>query len=387
MLSTDVCIVGAGPAGSVLSMMLSKKKINHVLIDKSEFPRDKTCGDGLILYVFQVLKEIDPELLHKFLNHPNFIYSRDFHFYINNYTKIDIKYHKDVLHAPMYFGKRIDFDNFLVENTPSDYLTSFFGNGVKNVERVDNFNEVTLVDGTIIRSKIIVGADGIQSIVSKKLGLNSLHVGEISTFVSSYFKNVEIDRSLLSAEVRIVRKGMPLFFYIFPLANNEVNVSLGGSSIDIKKYKIDLRKEIESIINSHPKVSSKFKNAEQVCKWRGWGIPCNFDSLKISGDGFLLVGDAAGLANSFYKEGVGTGMMSGLIASNLIQEALEKKEFSEDSFKSYRYLLENEFGRLLKFGQLAYRFSKRKYFFNFSILLIKSYLERKIIGVIDKRTF
>ena len=46
-------IVGAGPAGISASMMLSKFKIDHILIDKENFPRDKTYGDGLIMHVFE----------------------------------------------------------------------------------------------------------------------------------------------------------------------------------------------------------------------------------------------------------------------------------------------------------------------------------------------
>ena len=47
MIKTDVCIVGSGPAGASTSLMLSKLKIKHYIVDKATFPRDKTCGDGL----------------------------------------------------------------------------------------------------------------------------------------------------------------------------------------------------------------------------------------------------------------------------------------------------------------------------------------------------
>jgi flavin-dependent dehydrogenase len=58
MQTSDVCIVGAGPAGATTSLMLSKMGISHTVLDKAVFPRDKTCGDGLVLYVFQVLQQI-----------------------------------------------------------------------------------------------------------------------------------------------------------------------------------------------------------------------------------------------------------------------------------------------------------------------------------------
>jgi flavin-dependent dehydrogenase len=58
MIKTDVCIIGAGPSGTSTSLMLSKMKISHYIVDKSIFPRDKTCGDGLILYAYKSLLQI-----------------------------------------------------------------------------------------------------------------------------------------------------------------------------------------------------------------------------------------------------------------------------------------------------------------------------------------
>jgi len=66
MIKTDVCIIGAGPSGASTSLMLSKMKISHYIIDKSTFPRDKTCGDGLILYAYKSLLQIDKKTIQSF---------------------------------------------------------------------------------------------------------------------------------------------------------------------------------------------------------------------------------------------------------------------------------------------------------------------------------
>ena len=70
---TTVCIIGAGPSGAATSIQLSKLKIPHYIIDKSTFPRDKTCGDGLILYAFKAMKFLGDDLFASFLKHPKFI--------------------------------------------------------------------------------------------------------------------------------------------------------------------------------------------------------------------------------------------------------------------------------------------------------------------------
>jgi flavin-dependent dehydrogenase len=62
-IETNICIVGAGPAGSVTSIVLSKMGIPHLIVDAAVFPRDKICGDGLDLKVVRVLNNIDPSII------------------------------------------------------------------------------------------------------------------------------------------------------------------------------------------------------------------------------------------------------------------------------------------------------------------------------------
>lgn len=387
MITTDVCIVGSGPSGACTSMMLSKMKIRHVLIDKSEFPRDKTCGDGLVLYTFKAMKLVNPELLERFISNPKFIHSFHAKFYIKDSLAINVDNLADKAHPPIFYGKRIDFDHFLVENCPSPYMKSLFGKSVAKFERTGEGTLLTLNDGTTVLAKIVVGADGNQSFVSRKIAQNSIDHTRSSTFISAYFKGMTGLKPNHEAEIRIIRKKMPLFFYIFPLPNGEANVSLGGLTADIQKYKIDLKKEIGALIGSHPRIKDKFVSAEQLGNWRGWGIPCNFGYLKVYGDGFLLVGDAAGLANAFYKEGVGTGMMSGIIAAEKIREALEANDFSEAFLSDYEVRLESELGKLLRYSRVILKAARNPRIFNVMIFFLKRRIERKIERIIDTRTY
>tara|TARA_Y100000817_G_scaffold45984_1_gene32133 strand:- start:134 stop:595 length:462 start_codon:yes stop_codon:yes gene_type:complete len=57
-LSTDVVIVGAGPAGSAAAIDLVRKGIKVILLDKAVFPRDKCCGDGLTTDALRILDEL-----------------------------------------------------------------------------------------------------------------------------------------------------------------------------------------------------------------------------------------------------------------------------------------------------------------------------------------
>jgi flavin-dependent dehydrogenase len=180
---------------------------------------------------------------------------------------------------------------------------------------------------------------------------------------------------------------MPLFFYIFPLTGGISNVSFGGNTGKLGLHKINLKTEIENIIATHPQIKEKFTSAHRLGDWRGWGIPSSFGHLTVSGDNFLLVGDAAGLANPFYKEGVGTGMMSGLIAAKQIQKALEQERFDASFFSEYEGLLAQKFGKLLRYSKLSLRMAHYSRFFYFFIQLFKETIEKAMIRIIERQSY
>lgn len=383
---TDVCIVGAGPAGVATSIMLSNLKIHHYIIDKAIFPRDKTCGDGLILYAYKSMQLLGENLFQNFLKNPKFIHSKNIQLHIADNFRVNFKESKD-RNMVISYAKRIDFDNFLVNHLSDKYAHKNFGNAVKVIEKKESGVFLKLKDGQEILSKVVVGADGAQSIVARKLAKNKGNSKLMSTFVCAYFNDVKNLPLKKDAEVRLVYKDTLLFFYLFPLADGQVNVSLGGRTDQIKKHNINLITEIEDIIKNHKKVKDKFSEATKVGSWRGWTIPFHFGTQKVVGDHFLLVGDAAGLSNAFYKEGIGTGMMSGIIAAKNIEKCLDQDDFSEDFLRNYEEEIKNEFSKLLKFSYYSLRFANLKKPFYYMASLLKSTIENKSQALMKKRSY
>tara|TARA_R110002072_G_scaffold95600_3_gene210741 strand:- start:194 stop:1372 length:1179 start_codon:yes stop_codon:yes gene_type:complete len=383
---TAVCIIGAGPAGAATSMMLSNLKIHHYIIDKAVFPRDKTCGDGLILYAYKSMELLGGNLFQNFLNNPKFIHSKNIQLHIADNFRVNFKESND-RNMVISYAKRIDFDDFLVNHLSEKYAHKNFGSAVKTIENRENGVFLTLKNGKEILSKVIVGADGAQSIVARKLAKNKPNSKLMSTFVCAYFKDVKNLPLKNDAEVRLVYKDVLLFFYVFPLADGHVNVSLGGRSDQIKKHQINLVEEIEHIIKTHNKVKDKFLGATKVGSWRGWTIPFHFGTQKIVGDRYLLVGDAAGLSNAFYKEGIGTGMMSGIIAAKNIEKCLLQNNFSENFLRNYEEEIKNEFHKLLKFSHYSLRFANFKKPFYYMASLLKSTIESKSQALMKKRSY
>lgn len=386
IIKTNVCIIGAGPSGAATSIQLANSKISHCIVDKAIFPRDKTCGDGLILYAYKSLKILNENLFRDFLKHPKFLHSKKINLHVNNHLKVGFKESED-REMVITYAKRLDFDKFLVDHISLEYAQKFLGNKVVSLTEKEEGVLVKLKDGTQILAKVVVGADGAQSIVSKKLAKNKINPKLTSTFISAYFTGVENMPVNKEAEVRIIYKGIPLFFYIFPLADGQVNVSLGGRTKQITDLKIHLIEEIDEILKQNKHVKYKFANAKKVSKWRGWLIPFHFDKQKIIGNRFMLVGDAAGLANAFYKEGVGTGMMSGIIAANTLKKCVDLNDFSESTLQEYQKNIKKEFKKLLRFSYYTLRIARFKGIFFKIVFMLKNKIEKRSFKMIKERSY
>ena len=270
---TAVCIIGAGPSGTATSLILTKLRIPHYIIDKSTFPRDKTCGDGLILYAYKAMKLLGEDLFTAFLKNPKFIHSKKISLHINNTSNIEFK-ESDDRDMIISYAKRIDFDQFLVSHLSDTYANQHFGSGVKELREESEGVFVKLKNGKEIVIKVL-RPNIEKSIVSSKLANNKIDK-KLAAPGAWVLSNVNSFNKGNAAEVRMIYKKMLLFFYIFPLSDGQVNISLGGRADHIKKYGVNLVDEIQNIIKTHKKVKNKFSNATIVGTWRGWSIPFHF---------------------------------------------------------------------------------------------------------------
>ena len=362
IIKTNICIVGAGPAGATTSIVLGKMGIPHVIVDAADFPRDKICGDCLDLKVVRVLNQIDPAIVTNELTQQEyFAASAGMRFILPNgkhvelipeLSNIDKAENKPVF----YVSKRGNFDNLLVEKIDRNFAETRFATRIEKIEREGNQwrlyadNKSKKIE---IEARMIVGADGDHSVVLKHLQERKIDRNNYAAAIRQYWKGVEGMHPGNLIEIYFPAQFPFSYFWIFPLPNGEANVGYGMASYYAAKKNINIRKTFAELIENDINLAARFKNAQALETAKGWGIPMAGCRRKAYGDGWLLVGDAASVVSPTSGEGIGTGMFSGFIAAHFLQRAVQQNKYDEKMFTAYQ----REIHKRLSQEEWLYRFA------------------------------
>ncbi len=339
----DVLIVGAGPAGSSCALALKDAGLKVTIIDKAKsFPRDKICGDAIIGSAVKVLNSLDSSYakeLEQFSIKQTISSTR-----LINHNKREVTLDWKL---KAYNCKREEFDHFLVELVRKKTSTEFiFQTEIKSIEVFEDHLQLITPNGSITGS-IVVGCDGAHSIIAKKMAGFAIDRNHYSGAVRVYCKNIK-SKAPNTNEVFFSRKFKPGYFWIFPVSENLYNIGFGMLSKTISEQKINLSKALFEVIDEFPELRERFKNVEIISEIKGFGLPLGTRNLPISGERFLLCGDAASLIDPVSGEGIGNAMASGQLAAKHIIKHFKSNSFSIELNKEYDESVYQKLGKELK---------------------------------------
>ena len=217
-------------------------------------------------------------------------------------------------------------------------------------------------EGKIFRAKIVVGADGANSVVARETGLAKFQPNHHASAIRVYYKNI---KGLVNKlEVYFFDNIMPGYFWIFPLENGMANVGVGMSTDVIQKRKTNLQELMLNEIKTNPLLAERFKDAQMVeGSLRGWNLPLATAKRKMYGNGFVLLGDAASLIDPFTGEGIGNGLVSAKTASKVINDAIMKGNYSEKVLSEYQREMWKIISEYIKYSSLMQIAGKFKWLF------------------------
>ena len=364
----DVIIIGAGPAGCACAFMLRHSNLKIAVLDASQFPRDKICGDALSADVVNQLHLMDASLLSKFEGFERKHASNGVRFFAPNGTGLDIDFvNKKHPLAAGYVAQRMDFDAFLVNQIRDQETIDIFENH-KVISISDHGDSIELqTEHTKFSTLMLVGADGANSIVKRQLTDQKLDKRHHCAGLRQYYENVKGFKENGSIELHFHKDILPGYFWIFPLPDNKANVGLGMLSSEVSKKNIDLKKKLEHIITEHPTIKERFKNARALEKIKGFGLPIGSKKVPLSGNRFLLLGDAANLIDPFTGEGIGNAIRSGRVAAEHLQKTFERKDFSSKFNKAYDQEIYRRMWNELRIGRSLQKLLKFPKLFNFVV--------------------
>ena len=344
MTSPSIVIVGAGPAGAATALRLSYLGIPSVLIDKASFPRDKICGDAISGKVPTLLNRLDPAIMDRFRRRfsPADVWGIRFFPPSKKLIELPFKigYERIPDEAPGYVSKRVDFDAFLIEEVRRrpDIDLQLETEIVATERNADGYF-LQARDGRTWQARLLVDGSGAHSRFSRHEAGLEVDKDHHAAAVRAYYRGVTGFHPDNFIELHFLDDYNPGYFWIFPLPNGEANVGLGMRSDIVKRRGLNLRKELPKIIASE-QFRERFAAAEPVTPVVGYGLPLGSKERKLSGDHYLLTGDAGHLIDPLTGEGIGNAVYSGFIAAELAERCLAENRFDAGFLAAYDVRIE-----------------------------------------------
>jgi geranylgeranyl reductase family protein len=319
----DVVIVGAGPVGSTIAYYLSKKGLDVALVDKKKqigYPLQ--CAGILSKHIFDLNELPEEVILNRVLG--AFLHTRNHILNVKKDTPV------------AYVIDRIAYDEFLLNRS--------LENGVRLINQkvvdVDAEMGITyLSNSQTLKSKVIIGCDGYNSILSERMGNVQDNFQASQMLVKISDENINTFRDSRKnagdfVDTYLLNDILPGFLWIIPLADGQYRVGLFSNQTH--------KEQNEFIINF---LNENFEY-EIVEKYKGF-IPIFNEKNNIVQNRLLLIGDAAGQLKPTSGGGLliafdACRMACGYVAQAIAQDDMDilmgyQKEFQKEYLREFHY--------------------------------------------------
>jgi len=335
----DVIVVGAGPAGATTATILAQKGYDVLMLDRHSFPRDKACGDGIPAGAIEMMMRLGMgEKINKAVEREEF--------YLVDSVRI-ISPKGNVLQAPLIDGKeggksyvapRVYFDAVIqqqAKESGAEFERALVKGPLVENGRVVGVRAQLNGDVKEIRSKVVVGADGVTSAITRALRPKERQHVDSHRAVALRAYIQDIEEIPHEVEFYLYDEILPGYAWIFPAGKNKANIGLGMRLDIFRKANHNLKEMLQRFLDM-PQIKKRLIRGGEVDGIKSWQL--NFGSqkrLQHTFNGALLVGDAAGFINPLTGGGIHNAMISADLAGETIDKALAKGDTSREELKIY----------------------------------------------------
>jgi menaquinone-9 beta-reductase len=358
----DVIVVGAGPAGSTTAYYLAQAGLDVLLLEKSQFPREKVCGDGLTPRGVKALvamgigvSEQDGWIRNKGLR------------VIGAGKRLELPW-PELSSYPGYglVRPRTDLDQMLARRAQHAGARLLEGVTVTGPVLDDRTGRITGVtaraagadDERTYSSRVIVAADGNSSRLSVALGLRKRDDRPLGVAVRTYYQTPRHDDDYLESWLDLWDgdRLLPGYGWIFGMGDGTSNVGLGLLNTSVAFGHTDYHALLRTWLRGMP-AEWGFTEENRTQPIRGAALPMGFNRTPPYYRGLLLVGDAGGMVNPFNGEGIAYAMESGELLARTIAQALARARRTETErvLAGYPRALAEAYGSYYAVGRLFVR--------------------------------
>ncbi|NKX53478.1 geranylgeranyl reductase family protein [Arthrobacter mobilis] len=327
----EVLIVGAGPAGSTAAYYLAKAGIKTTVLEKTAFPREKVCGDGLTP---RAVREI--QLLG--LPHTEAAgWRRNKGLrLIAGGRSLELPW-PELSDFPGYglIRTRLGFDEALARHAAAAGATVLEHHSVASALRNDA-GRVTGVRAHVLdgagrktgesrdfHADVVLAADGNSTRTALSLGIEKRDDRPLGVAVRTYFASQRHEDDWMEGWLELPDKAgnpLPGYGWVFGVGDGTSNVGLGILNSSSSFGKLDYKQVLRDWTAGMP-AEWGFTEENQVGQIRGAALPMGFNRTPHYSPGLLLLGDAGGMVSPFNGEGISYAMESARYAAEVIAGA------------------------------------------------------------------
>jgi geranylgeranyl reductase family protein len=349
----DLLVIGGGPAGSATGYWAARAGLDVVVVEKKDFPREKTCGDGLTPRAVYQLEEmgLGPRLseYHRYEGLRPLAHGRS----------MELHWPEHPLYPSHgYVVRRRELDTFVAENAVAAGATLMTGTEATG----PLMDGGRLVGATVrdkatgatrdIRAGYVVVADGANSRFGRALGARRNRSMVQGMAIRTYYESPRHDEPWIESSLDVRdRNGnsLPGYGWIFPVGDGTINVGIGLLSTfrDYKSVNTShLMAEYAATLPDYWEIDAD--NPTQAPT--GGRLPMGGSVSPKCGPNWAVVGDAGGSINPFNGEGIDYAYETGRLVASLIAECVATS--SGQPLQRYPVILEADYGTYFKVARL-----------------------------------
>jgi len=332
----DVVVAGAGPAGASAAARLADKGYEVILVERSEFPRDKVCGDFVGPAALVELADLGISARSEYWR-SNVV--RSAALFLDGDLLID-QLLPEVERLPAH-GRvipRMVLDNWLWRAALARGVQPLQGHKVTAYEDDSEGVTVALSGATpSLRCRLLLAADGSASAIARQLAGDKPDRRDRIVAVRAYFEGVAgpVDR----CDLMFSRDSFPGYYWLFPTGPGTANVGLGMLLETLPATSARLADLLDELIQRDPAFRERLGNARQVGGTVGWPLMTYNAARPVTANRLMLLGDAAGLINPINGEGIQYALESGRWAAAAAARALSADTLDPQGLAPYEKML------------------------------------------------